>query len=111
MHEPNLEQIKKNYHGKLRSYLEGFFGSILLTLLSFGLVVFHILPPLPLAAAITTLALVQAAVQLHFFMKLGYEDKPKWETLTFSFMFLILLIIAIGSLWIMFDLDMRLMQM
>ena len=40
---------------------------------------------------------------------MGQEAKPRWETLIFCFMVLILLIIVIGSLWIMNDLNERVM--
>ena len=110
-HEPNLNEIQKEYHGNFRSYIIGFTGSVLLTLVSFGLVISKMVTGRALACSIVGLALVQAVVQLHYFLKLGKEDKPRWETLVFYFMLLVLIVIAIGSLWIMFDLDNRLMDM
>ena len=52
---------------------------------------------------------MQAIVQLIFFLHIGQEAKPHWETVVFCFTVLVLLIIVIGSLWIMYDLDYRLM--
>jgi cytochrome o ubiquinol oxidase operon protein cyoD len=49
-------------------------------------------------------------VQLRFFLHLGQEAKPRWETMIFYFMVLVLLIIALGSLWIMHDLEERVMS-
>lgn len=111
MHEPNLEEIQKEYKGSLASYVKGFVASTLLTLLAFGLVIFKLLALKTLIYTIVILALLQASVQLHYFLKLGFEEKPKWESIIFTFMFIILLVIALGSLWIMFDLDQRLMVM
>ncbi len=59
--------------------------------------------------AIVGLALVQAIFQLLFFLHLGQEAKPRWEMLVFYFMLLVLFIVVIGSLWIMNDLNNRVM--
>ena len=106
----SLKEIQKEYHGTFKSYILGFFISLFLTLIAFGLVITKVISGRGLVITLVALALVQAIVQLRFFLKLGHEDKPKWETLVFFFMVLILLIIVIGSLWIMFDLDKRLMS-
>lgn len=88
----------------------GFIASILLTSASFYLVYAKSLQGTGLIFAIVFLALVQAVFQLLFFLHVGQEDKPRWETLVFYFMVSILLIIVIGSLWIMFDLNDRVMM-
>lgn len=108
--EPNLKEIQKEYHGTLKSYFIGFTGSVLLSVLAFGLVIAKALAKQPLIYTIATLALIQAAIQLRFFLKLGHEDHPRWETLIFCFMFLVLLVIVGCTLWIMYDLDYRMMS-
>ncbi len=107
--EPNLNEIKKEYHGTLRSYIHGFIASLLLTLASFALVITKRLSGHFLIYTIVALGLIQAAVQLRFFLKLGHEGHPRWETLVFGFMLFVLLLIAICSLWIMKNLNDRLM--
>lgn len=108
--ELTLEQIKKEYHGTLTSYLIGLFGSLILTITSFYLVWARLLPKAMLIYTIIGLGVVQAALQLCFFMHLGKEAKPRWETVSFFFMLTCLLIIVLGSLWIMYDLNMRVMD-
>ena len=108
--DPSLKEIHKEYHGTFKSYMVGFVASLLLTVASFGLVITKLLSGHFLIYAIVGLALVQAVFQLLYFLKLGSEDKPRWETVVFYFMVLVLLVIAIGSLWIMNDLDNRLMS-
>ncbi len=110
MHEPNLSEIQKEYHGSMHSYVIGFTASFILTLLSFGLVYFRFMSRRALVITLVSLALVQALFQLRYFLKLGFEDHPKWESFVFGFMVLVLLVIALGSLWIMYDLDNRLMS-
>ena len=107
--ELSLSEMKKEWHGSLKDYAIGFIASLILTSLSFSLVVFKLLSGNDLLHAIVALALIQAVVQLIFFLHVGQEAKPKWETAIFLLMFVILLIIAIGSLWIMYDLNARMM--
>ncbi len=108
--ELSLREIQKEWHGTLKSYVIGFLASILLTAISFLLVLSRLLPEQRLIYAIIVLAIAQAIVQLLFFLHVGQEAKPRWETRAFCFMVLVLLIIAIGSLWIMHDLNDRVMS-
>jgi cytochrome o ubiquinol oxidase operon protein cyoD len=97
-------------HSTLKSYLIGFGLSLVFTLAAYFLVSEHLLNGWALGASIGVLALLQAAVQLLYFLHLGKEGKPHWNTLVFVFMFLVLLIIILGSLWIMYSLDYRVMD-
>jgi cytochrome o ubiquinol oxidase operon protein cyoD len=107
--EPNLEQIKKEWHGTLTAYIKGFLGSLFLTVIAFYIVVYRFLPEQSLIYAIVGLALAQAIVQLFFFLHLGEEAKPRWHSLIFYFMVLVVFIIAFGTLWIITDLNHRVM--
>lgn len=105
-HEPSLKEIQKEWHGTNAAYIIGFTASLLLTSASFLLVAKEIAS----SSILIGLALLQAAIQLRFFLHLGQEAKPRWETLIFYFMLLLLVIVAIGTLWIMHDLNMRMMM-
>ncbi|MBS0621063.1 MAG: cytochrome o ubiquinol oxidase subunit IV [Verrucomicrobia bacterium] len=94
-------------HGTFKSYLIGLILCVLLTLASFGVVSKELLTGKALLFTIFGLALVQMAIQLVIFLHLGDESKPKWNFHTFLFMFTILVIIVLGSLWIMFSLEYR----
>lgn len=107
--ELSLKEIQKEWHGTFRDYAIGFIACLLLTGASFLLIISKILLGKALVYTIIGLALVQAIVQLLFFLHVGKEAKPRWETLVFCFMLLVLLIIVIGSLWIMNDLNDRVM--
>lgn len=110
MSDLSLNEIKKQWHGTFKAYAIGFTLSLLLTSISFYLTATHSLSGNALLYTLVGLAITQAIIQLIFFLHLGQEDKPRWETLIFSFMVLILLIIALGSLWIMNDLNSRMMS-
>lgn len=109
MHELDLNEIKKEWHGTLKAYLIGFFFSLILTGISFYIALFSGIEK-PLAIYLLVgLALIQAVAQLLFFLHLGQEASPQWETFIFCFMFLTLIIVVLGSLWIMHDLNVRTM--
>jgi len=97
--------------GGLKSYLTGFAGSLGLTLLAYFLVARHvhshhrIYSYRFLITILIFLALVQFFIQLIFFLHLGRESKPKWNLITFYFMTGVVLIIVLGSLWIMSNLN------
>lgn len=106
----SLQEMKKEWHGSLKAYVIGFFSSLVLTSIAFLLVTFEVFSKEILLPMIVVLALAQAVCQLLFFLHIGQEAKPRWETLVFYFMLLILLIIAIGTLLIMHDLNDRVMS-
>lgn len=106
----SFTETKKEWHGTFKSYAIGFIASLLLTSASFFLVLFKSLSGNLLVYSLIALAIAQAIVQLIFFLHVGQEDKPKWETLLFGFTVIVLLIIIIGSLWIMNDLNERTMS-
>lgn len=109
--ERSLKQIQKDWPQTLKLYISGFIGSLILTALSFSLAVARPFSAPFLIPALVFLALVQAAVQLIYFMHMGKEEKPKWMTLVFNFMVLVILIVVLGTLWIMSDLNHRVMPM
>lgn len=109
--ERSLQEIQKDWPQTLKIYLIGFAGSILLTVVSFALAIAMPFSMKPLIGALIFLAILQAFVQLVCFMHFGKESKPHWMTLVFYFMVLVVLIVALGSIWIIMDLDHRVMPM
>jgi cytochrome o ubiquinol oxidase operon protein cyoD len=109
--ELSLKQMQKEWHGSGRTYVLGFSISLILTCLSFFLVHARAFDATLLILLISSFALIQAVVQLIFFLHLGKEGSPWWESVVFFFMITVLLIIVLGTLWIMSDLDARMMTM
>lgn len=105
----SLKETKKEWHGTFKSYVIGLGASLLLTSISFVLVIAKLFSGKILVYLLMTLAVLQAIVQLLFFLHVGQEAKPRWETMAFCFTVLVVLIILIGSLWIMNNLDERMM--
>lgn len=108
-HELNLQETQKEWHGTLKSYIIGFLSCLILTGISFLLAYSQWLTGHSLLYALIALGLIQAVVQMFFFLHVGQEDHPKWETISFGFMVMCVLILIVGSLWVMNDLDKRMM--
>lgn len=96
-------------HGTFKSYFVGFILSIALTLGAYFLVVQHSFSRHALIWTLVGFGIAQALVQLLFFLHLGSESKPRWNLLVFLFMTLVLVIVVGGTIWIMLDLNNRMM--
>ncbi|CDZ79620.1 Cytochrome o ubiquinol oxidase protein CyoD [Candidatus Rubidus massiliensis] len=93
----------------LRAYIIGFILSLLLTLASYYLVTEKLLNGWTLIHVLIGLSCIQAFIQLVCFLHLGLESQPSWNLLSFLFMLLVLVILVFGSLWIMHNLNERVM--
>jgi cytochrome o ubiquinol oxidase operon protein cyoD len=91
--------------GNFVSYTIGFVLSVFFTVLAYLVVTEKLVAGWSLVGAVMTLAIAQLLVQLICFLHIGREAKPRWNLLAFLFMALILLVIALGSLWIMHNLN------
>lgn len=97
--------------GNIFSYVIGFVLSLALTLSSYFLVTQQILTRWNLIGVVALLGIIQMVVQLFFFLHIADEKKPRWNLVSFLFMALIVVILVCGSLWIMYNLDTRVMPM
>jgi cytochrome o ubiquinol oxidase operon protein cyoD len=93
--------------GTFRSYATGFILSIILTVGAYTFVQLHVLSHHKmfshemLTYAFLGLAVLQFIVQLVFFLHLADESKPRWNLVVFLSTLGIVLILVVGSLWIM----------
>jgi cytochrome o ubiquinol oxidase operon protein cyoD len=60
-------------------------------------------------ALVLSFAVMQLFVQLIFFLHLGFEKGPKWNLVFFVSTVGIILIIVLGTLWIMYHLNYNMM--
>jgi len=104
-------------HGSLLSYVSGFVLSLVLTFIAYYLVDQHVHSGHEtfshgfLYGTIIVLAVVQLVVQLVFFLHLGRDSRPHWNLIVFTYAALLLVIIVVGSLWVMAHLNYNMMQM
>jgi cytochrome o ubiquinol oxidase subunit IV len=99
----------KNKKTRVKHLWSGLILSFVLTLMSYFVVTRGLLGKEAAMYTISALAVLQAFIQLILFLNLGSERSPKWNLLTFLFMLVILVIIVVGTIWIMFNIDYNLM--
>ncbi|HSW87797.1 MAG TPA: cytochrome o ubiquinol oxidase subunit IV [Candidatus Saccharimonadales bacterium] len=85
----------------LRLYITGFILSLVLTIIAYLAVVNHVFAGEIIVLVILVLAVIQLVVQLFFFLHLGQESKPRWNTIFFISTVCMILVLVIGSIWIM----------
>ena len=91
----------------LGSYISGFVLSIGLSLAAYLLVTRQVFTGWDLAYAVMVLAVIQAFGQMFFFLHLGRGNDRNWNWLAFGLMLVTVLIVVVGSLWIMHNLNYR----
>ncbi len=91
-------------------YVTGYVLCLLLTFAAFGMVVYSSVNPW-LLAILGGLAILQMFVQLVFFLHLGDEAKPRHKLWSFVFMIIVLLILVVGSIWIMVNMNYNMSHM
>lgn len=106
---PTTIDINEGGHGTLQSCVAGFLICIALTLAAYFLVAENVLSKWASNIVISALGLIQVFFQLLLFLHLGNEPKPRWNLLAFLFMVAVVAILVFGSLWIMYNLDSRVM--
>lgn len=109
MSQENQDAPLLHYHGSYKSYIWGFVLSLLLTFVAYFAVVKDFFSFEYLVTFIIVLGVIQMFIQLQLFLHMANEPKPKYNIVIFLFMMLVLLIIVLGTLWIMYDLNNRVM--
>ena len=95
--------------GSLKSYLTGFVLSLILTAIPFALVMSGTLSSSAILAGIFSAGIVQILVHLHYFLHLDTSSEERWNVLAMIFTLLIMVLFVGGTLWIMFNLNYRMM--
>ncbi len=98
-------------HGTVSSYLVGFVLSVILTAASFGVVIggwfsTNETKILVLAA----LAAVQIVIHLIFFLHMNTSSSQRWNLTAFIYTVLTVVIVIVGSLWIMHNVSVNMMS-
>ena len=99
----------QNWNTSVKKLCIGLICSLIFLGVMYTLVSTQALPRPFLTSAIMGLAFLQASVQLVCFLHLGSETSPLWNTLLFLFMLAIMLIVVVGSVYIMYNLNYHMM--
>lgn len=93
--------IPKESHGSLTSYIIGFILSLFLTANAYYLVVSKSVTGTALLNTILVLGVLQMFVQIFFFLHLGRGPKPMYNVVFFGSTVGLILVVVIGSVFIM----------
>lgn len=91
-------------------YIIGYILSLVFTVNAYLVVASANTGPTPMMVGLLVgLAVGQLITQIIFFIHLGREPKPRWNTLAFLLMLMVVAFIVVGSLWIMNNLNYNMM--
>lgn len=93
----------------LSSYVIGLILSVILAVATYVIALESRLDEGTMISFLMGLGIIQALVQLHFFLHLGKGASARWNVVVFFFMIVVIAIIIGGTLWIMFNLNERVM--
>jgi len=101
----HLPDHPKGDHGTMHSYIIGFLLSLLFTAIPYYLVVSKSVTGTALLATILGIAVLQMAIQIFFFLHLGRGPKPLYNVVFFVSTVGIILVVVLGSIFIMDNLQ------
>ena len=96
-------------HGTVQSYLVGFGLSVFLTVIPFALVMSGMVPSATVVPICIGFAVTQIGVHLVYFLHMNTASSQAWNMAAFVFTIIILVILVVGSLWVMYHLDVNMM--
>ena len=88
-------------HGSVKEYKRGLIWSLVLTAIPFALVMSGGLSSSLTMLIILLCAVAQVFVQLVFFLHMNTSSEQSWNVISGVFIVLIVLIVVLGSVWIM----------
>jgi cytochrome o ubiquinol oxidase subunit IV len=98
-HQPHHKQDEE--HGTTGSYIIGFILSLVFTAIPYYLVVNESFTSSMLLATILVIAVLQMIIQIVFFLHLGRGPKPLYNVTFFIATVGTILLVVVGSIWIM----------
>jgi cytochrome o ubiquinol oxidase operon protein cyoD len=99
--------MKKNNY--FLNYAIGFASCILLTLVAYLVANLNYYKNWAVIGSIALMAFIQFVIQIVFFLHLSTQKKDRWRLYVFIGMSIIVAILVIGSIWIMANLNSRMM--
>jgi cytochrome o ubiquinol oxidase subunit IV len=107
---PDLrEKTEKEYREERNSYVMGYALALALTFISFALVYWRAFDRFGLLVALGVLAFAQAIVHFHYFLHINPPKQNVHDLLLILFTTMILALMAGGTIWILYNLAIRMM--
>ena len=97
-------------HVSAKEYLTGFALSVALTAIPFWLVMAKVLPtPTITTLALLAFAMAQVVVHMVYFLHMNPKSEGGWNLLALIFTAVLLVIVLIGTLWVMHHMNTNMM--
>ena len=96
-------------HVTTKGYITGFVLALLLTIISFSLVMTNIVSRQVAVIGLFVAAVAQMLVHLHYFLHLDRSSAQRWNVLALAFTALLLFIFVAGTIWVLYTLNARMM--
>jgi cytochrome o ubiquinol oxidase subunit IV len=104
-----MRPVLNTRNRSFRVYFMGFGLALILTIVPFGLVDLKLLPKVPTLAVIAVLAATQMIVHLRYFLHVEISPSGRDNLFSLVFAAVIIFIMAGGTVWIIFNLQYRMM--
>ncbi len=89
-----------------KGYIIGFIASVILTAIPFYFAATQSLPKSTTYAVLFASAIIQVLVHFSYFLHMELKtEEGKWNFLSLVFSIIVVLIIIVGSIWIMWNLN------
>lgn len=96
-------------HGNIKSYLIGFILSIILTVIPFVIVMNDSAPHTTNLAVVVGTSVIQVLVHLIYFLHMNTSSEERWNLVALLFTVMVIGIVVVGSLWVMYNLNINMM--
>ena len=97
-------------HVNAKDYLTGFVLAVILTAIPFWLIMGKVLPsPTITTLVILGFAIVQVVVHMVYFLHMDAKSESGWNLLALIFTAVLLVIVLIGTLWVMHNMNANMM--
>ena len=108
-HSPHEPSHGGASHGSVKSYLIGFILSVILTVIPFMMVMNGTASHSTILAVVVGMAVIQVIVHLIYFLHMNTSSEERWNLVALLFTAMIIGIVVVGSLWIMYNLNLNMM--
>ncbi|MBC8951662.1 cytochrome o ubiquinol oxidase subunit IV [Xenorhabdus sp. PB62.4] len=108
MSHPNTSHSGAS-HGSFKTYMIGFVLSVILTVIPFWMVMDGTASHSTILITVVAMAVIQIFVHFICFLHMNTSSEERWNLVALIFTFLVIAIVVVGSLWIMYNLNINMM--
>jgi cytochrome o ubiquinol oxidase operon protein cyoD len=111
-HDDHHDHHEEGSHGTFKSYMTGFVLAVILTAIPFWLVMGDVLASRTTTVLIIMgLGVVQIFVHMIYFLHMNTKSEGGWTFMALLFTLVLVMITMVGSLWVMYHLNINMMPM